>query len=94
MKFPKKLFSEEEKDTMIDEVNSFIETNNKWVRSKFRQYALMHPITRLGRYFYEVLDEKDEFFKKIYCRKGTVIMNEAEFKAKLDETISLVPIAD
>lgn len=29
MKFPKKLFSEEEKDTMIDEVKSFIETNNK-----------------------------------------------------------------
>ena len=54
----------------------------------------MHPITRLGKYFYEVLDEKDEFFKKIYCRKGTVIMKEAEFKAKLDETISLVPIAD
>ena len=54
----------------------------------------MHPITRLGKYFYEVSDEKDEFNRKIYGRKGTVIMNEAEFKAKLDETISLVPIAD
>lgn len=92
-RFPQILFSADELEDMIDEVKGYLEVNNNRVRSEFREYALMHPITRLGKYFYVIQGEKDEFNKKVYGRRGTVIRNEAEFRTKLNEAISRVDVA-
>ena len=92
-KFNENVFTLEEQDQMINEVDDFLQKNNNQVSSEFRKIALEHPVTRLGKHFLEVWGEDKEFNHKIFGRKGTKIKNEAEFKNKLNAALSRVDIA-
>ena len=92
-KFNENVFTLEEQDQMINEVDDFLQKNNNQVSSEFRKIALEHPVTRLGKHFLEVWGEDKEFNHKIFGRKGTKIKNEAEFKKKLNAALSRVDIA-
>ena len=53
-KFNENVFTLEEQDQMINEVDDYLQKNNNQVSSEFRKIALEHPVTRLGKHFLEV----------------------------------------
>lgn len=91
LNFPTDHFSIDEKIDIINIVKEDIEMNNK-LRADTRKVMLRHPITLLGKLFFDKNKEEEPFWHKITKRGGNEIKVEGNFKVKLYEAMQRVDL--
>lgn len=88
---PDNEFNEIERKKMIEYTELYIKTNS-WLRSQTRKQMLNHPITLLGKYYFENFSEEAAYWYKIKERAGLIIQDKKWFMDKLKLTMDRVPL--